>query len=74
WNGMPNKDFRDLMFIANSGTEVRYSQFIGYERVEFPFWGKVTYSTWNSMRTRMIEVLFEFEIIQPGDWELTLYN
>lgn len=73
-HGVLNTDVEDLMFISNRGSEVQYNQFVGYEQVEFPFWGKVTYRTWNQLKTIQVEVLFEFEIIYPGNWELTIYN
>ncbi|UCG26687.1 MAG: hypothetical protein JSV24_06810 [Bacteroidales bacterium] len=73
-NGVPNFDIEDLLFIGDSGSEIRYNEYIGYEFVEFPFWGKVTYRTWNKLKTIQYDAVFEFEISRPGYWEITLHN
>lgn len=73
-NGVPNIEIEDLMFIGDSGSEIGYSQYIGYENVEFPFSGKITYLTWNKLKTIRYEVVFEFVVPQPGYWELSLHN
>ncbi len=72
--GAPNSDIEDLMFVSNSGSEIRYSHVTGFDNVEFPFWGKVTYSTWNKLKTMRYDVVFEFEITQPGLWEISLHH
>lgn len=73
-NGVPNQDIQNLMLLSNSGTEVRNNQFISFNRVEFPFWGKITYSTRNNIMNSRFDVIFEFEIEQPGFWEIILYH
>jgi hypothetical protein len=73
-NGVPNQDIQNLMLLSNSGTEIRNNQFIGFKRVEFPFWGKITYSTRNNTMTSRFDVIFEFEITQPGFWEIILHH
>jgi len=72
--GAPNSDIEDLMFLSDSGSEIRYSYTTGYDNVEFPFWGKVTYSTWNKLKSMRYDVVFEFEISQPGLWEISLHH
>jgi hypothetical protein len=72
--GIPNPGIQDLMFVGSSGSEVRYSDFTGYDFIEFPFHGKITYSTWNKLQTIRYDVVFEFEITQPGLWELSLHH
>jgi len=72
--GVPSSDIEDLMFVSNSGSEIGYSYVTGFDNVEFPFWGKVTYSTWNKLKTMRYDVVFEFEITQPGLWEISLHH
>jgi hypothetical protein len=72
--GMTDLSIEEFMFLNSSGNQVRIFDATGYENVEFPFWGKVTYSIWNRTKTARLTVLFEFEILNPGVWEISLYN
>ena len=72
--GVLISDIQDLMFVSNSGSEIHSSYSTGFDNVQFPFWGKVTYSTWNKMKTMRYDVVFEFEITQPGLWEISLHH
>jgi hypothetical protein len=72
--GVPNSDVQDLIFVGSSGSEIRYSDFLGYDNIKFPFWGKITYSTRSKLQTIRYDVVFEFEITRPGLWEISLHN
>ncbi len=72
--GVIISDIQDLIFVSNSGSEIHSTYVTGFDNVQFPFWGKVTYSTWNKMKTMRYDVVFEFEIAQPGLWEISLHN
>lgn len=72
--GTGNADVQDLMLIGNSGSQVKIVNLVGFDYVRFPFMGKISYSSWNKLKTIRLEVLFEFEIKQPGIWEITIHN
>jgi len=73
-NSVRNTGVEDFTIVSNSGiyTWLNYSR--GFDAVEFPVKIKVNYVTWNKMRTQKLYVNFEFEIYEPGDWRVTLYN
>lgn len=72
--GTNNTAITDLMMNGNSGTEFRYGGYMGYESVIFPFVCKVLYSTPNTFRTADYDCALEFEISEPGRWEVRLEN
>ena len=72
--GTVNADIQNLMLIGDSGSQVEIVNLVGFDYVRFPFMGKITYSSWSKLKTIRLEVLFEFEIKQPGIWEITIYN
>ncbi len=73
-NGARNLGIENLLLSTTSGTDTRLGQAIGYENITFPVTVKVSYSTWNKSRTVMVNAIFEFEIYEPGDWEVDLHN
>ena len=44
------------------------------EDVKFPLRVKLNYETYTSLNTSKYSVIFEFEISEPGDWLLVIYN
>lgn len=73
-NGLPNKTLTNLTITTSSGTETRLGNSTGYEFIDFPVTMRVSYSTMNKLNTMRHEVIFEFEITEPGDWVLNLFN
>ena len=73
-NGLNNSSVEDIILYGSSGSEQLISHNIGYSNVEFPFSGKIRYTTANKIKTSRFEVVFEFEILEPGDWKISLYN
>lgn len=72
-NGSSNAVF-DVSFTASSGTEFESGSKQGLDNIAFPFTCKVTYSTLNALKTNNISATFEFEINEPGAWEIVLNN
>jgi hypothetical protein len=35
---------------------------------------KLNYTTWNKLHTSQNYIIFEFEITEPGDWKVEVYN
>jgi hypothetical protein len=72
--GGDNTDISDLSIYYSSGDEYRISNTYGVQNVHFPLSVKVNYNSWNSFHTSQTSVVFEFEIIEPGIWEVTISN
>lgn len=73
-NGSRNANLENFSMISNSGSNFDTGQSVGYEHINFPFICKISYTSWNKMQTSQQRVRFEFEISQPGNWELILHN
>ena len=73
-NGAINTNIEDLTIIANKGMEISFGNSIGYEHIKFPFFCKINYRTWNKFHTAHNNVIFEFEITQPGNWKVVIHN
>ena len=61
-----------LLMQSNSGSERSYPEFTGYEQVEFPFRGKLTYTAPNVWYSSMIYCELRLTINQPGAWIVTI--
>jgi hypothetical protein len=72
--GMANSSVMDLMIGASNGLEFRSGSQIGYQQVTFPFEAKITYKTWNPLRTVLLDCTLEFIITEPGRWEVRIEN
>lgn len=73
-NGARNATITNQMLNATSGYESGTNGNIVYEGVVFPATFKVSYTTMNKLRTGSINVRFEFEIYEPGDWKVDIHN
>lgn len=71
--GMPVQ-VEELSLAANSGSEFRSGSIIGYQNIIFPFNCKITYKCWNPFKTVLYDCVLDFEIKQPGDWDLRIEN
>lgn len=72
-NGTPN-NIEGLEIVTNSGMENQAGRITFYYDVQFPFHCKINYRSWNSLRTVQYNCTLEFEITQPGSWELRVGN
>jgi hypothetical protein len=73
-NGRNNTSVRDLMTFASSGNEMNLANNLSFKDVEFPFTCKLRYTTMNKIQTQTVEVVFEFEIKEPGTWNVEIHN
>lgn len=73
-NGMANADLQDFFIVSTSGTQMQMGRWLGFENVTFPVVCKVSYKTWNKLRTARHEVIFEFELPEPGEWRVRILN
>jgi len=72
-NGMP-VEIVDLNITANSGSEFKSGNNYGFQNIIFPFACKITYKCWNQFRFTLIDCTLDFEIKQPGKWDIRLDN
>jgi hypothetical protein len=73
-NGVRNTGITNLMLSSSSGYDTSIGLSIGYDEVSFPVKLKITYTTWNKLKTGTYFVEFECEIFEPGDWKVDLHN
>jgi hypothetical protein len=59
---------------TRSGNEIRSGNIINLWDIRFPFNCKINYVTWNSLKTQQYDCILEFEINQPGSWDLRIEN
>lgn len=73
-NGIGNIDLEELTFHGSTGSQFITGNTMGYESVNFPFNCRITYYSWNKAHTVRNFTRFEFEISQPGKWQVVLHN
>jgi hypothetical protein len=73
-NGSRNATVSNLRIDASSGTETAIGNLEGFENITFPVIIKVSYTTMNKIKTMTLNVNFEFEISEPGDWVVDIAN
>jgi hypothetical protein len=73
-DGVRNRGIGDLMLSTSSGSETRLGEAVGFENIIFPVKIKVSYTTWNKVRAIQFRAEIEFEISEPGDWVVDLFN
>lgn len=73
-NGTPNADIQNVMYNVSSGDKINVSGVYGVNQVEFPFTCRITYKTWNKLRSVQYDAVLEFIINEPGNWQVTLNN
>lgn len=73
-DGVRNRSVENLMLSTSSGSETRLGEAMGFENIIFPVKIKVSYTTWNKVRAIKFSAVFEFEIFEPGDWVVDLFN
>lgn len=72
--GVANSDIEDLSLVGDSGFLIRAPSMTGFEEVDFPFEGKISYRTWNKLHTQQFIVEMEFKIHRPGIWKISISN
>jgi hypothetical protein len=72
-NGIKN-NLVSLSMVTNSGSEVKTGDITNYFDIHFPFHCKINYQSWNGLRTQLFDCVLEFEITQPGSWDLRVGN
>lgn len=73
-NGMRNTELYNFIENSSSGFQTSLGNSFGYDCVEFPVTIKVLYYTWNKLHTAKVYVKFQFEISEPGDWRVRIFN
>jgi len=64
----------DFSMAYSSGEEYRLNNFYCLRNTSVPLDVKVTYTSWNQIHTATHAVIFEFTILDPGKWDVTIYN
>jgi hypothetical protein len=69
-----NTNVEDFSLAYDSGDEFERGSSYGIQNIRFPLNVKITYRTWNQFHTSQSNVTLDFELSEPGKWELTLVN
>ncbi len=72
-NGAPSNGISNLLLQGSSGSEKMSASFTGFEQVEFPFKGKVSYNAPNSWMTAILTCELRLVINVPGSWIVTMF-
>jgi hypothetical protein len=72
--GNINSDIEGFSMAYDSGDEYKSGTAFGIQNVRFPLEVKIKYRTWNQFHTSQSDVTFEFELLKPGKWEITITN
>ena len=72
--GAPNNTIQDFSMTYSSGDEFNPGNAYGIQNITFPVTVRITYRTWNVMRTVMTDCTFEFRINEPGSWDVNVQN
>ena len=72
--GSVNSDLQGFSMVSDSGSAYQSGSSNAIQNVHFPLNVKVSYRTWNLLHSAQTDVVFEFEISDPGIWEVTLTN
>lgn len=76
-NGSDSKSLiQNLMLLGSSGTlhNNMFSNFVGFDKVTYPFTGKINYNITNAMNSYVLNCEFEFKLNKPGNWQITIDN
>ncbi len=63
----------DLLLTGSSGSESITDTLIGFEHIDFPFTGRVTFSAPNAFYSAILSCDVRFVINKPGAWIVTIY-
>lgn len=72
--GAPNTTIQDFSMVYSSGEEYKMSNVYGIQNVTYPITVLVTYLTWNVFHTVQTNITFEFQINEPGTWDVNIQN
>jgi len=65
---------QDIILVGSSGVTKTSLSFNGFENVNFPFEGTIRFEMSNAMSINVYECEMQFEIKEPGSWEIILNN
>lgn len=72
--GSFNTDVDNFSMDTTSGQEFESGRKRGIENAIVPYKVSIKYRVWNSMHSQQHDVFFDFEINEPGTFEVTLTN
>ena len=72
--GVPNNTVQDFSLTYSSGDEYRLGNAYALQNVTYPITIRITYMTWNVLRTVLSPASIEFRINEPGSWDVNIQN
>lgn len=70
--GIENEGVENFMIAYSSGTQYQSGNFTGIQNPTFPLDVKITFTAWNMFHSAKSEVIFDFTINQPGNWDVVI--
>jgi len=70
--GKFNTDVEDLNILSDSGEEYNSGRYVAIQNAIVPYSVKIKYRTWNALHTSQSDVVFEFNINEPGTFEVSI--
>lgn len=70
--GRSNSDIEGFSMVCGSGSDYQSGNFYGIQDAVVPYSVVIRYRTWNSLHSTQHDVVFEFEINEPGSFEVSL--
>lgn len=61
-----------LLISGDSGSTRNASSFLGYENMEYPFEGRISFMAMNLMNSVMLTYELRFEIYKPGNYDIII--
>ena len=72
--GSYNVEIEDFSMISDTGEQFMLGQRFGIQNAIVPYSVYIKYRTWNQLHTQQHDVIFEFNINEPGTFEVTIHN
>jgi hypothetical protein len=72
--GNDNSEVEDFSLAYTSGSEYRNAGIYGIQNSSVPVDVTIRYRTWNQLHSAQYDAVFEFTILEPGTWKVTLTN
>ena len=69
-----NLDIEDFSMASDSGQEYKSGRYVGLENAIVPYSVSITYRTWNALHSAKSNVVFNFVINEPGNFQISITN
>jgi hypothetical protein len=72
-NGIDSNIISNILMQGSSGSESNSASFTGFEQVNFPFKGRITFNAPNNFQSAILTCELRLVINEPGSWIVTVF-